>query len=99
MKCRTRVRVVDYYPPDLRDFTQCLDHATYNDRSSQLTAPSSYEDDDAVSSAGRWEWAFYLLVEDPKPVPGLPKVQLPLLVHGQAAEHLLGMDAKECVHT
>jgi len=97
MKTRARVRVVDFYPPDLEDFAQCIDDPTYNDSPSQPDHSSPMDFDDSSQLAGRWEWAFYLMVEDPKSAPGETAVQLPLLVAGKDAECLLSLDASEYV--
>ena len=95
MKCRTRVRVVDYFPSDLENFTHCLDHSSYNDHSSQLDDPSPMDVDDSSLLPSRWEWAFYLLVEDARPNPGEAAITMPLLVAGKDADYLLKIDATE----
>jgi hypothetical protein len=51
--------------------------------------------DDSSLLPSRWEWAFYLLVEDAKPVLGSNHVRMPLLVAGKDAEYLLKIDATE----
>jgi protection-of-telomeres protein 1 len=40
----------------------------------------------------RWEWAFYILVEDAKPAAGEDPTQLPLQIFGQEAIKLLGLE-------
>jgi hypothetical protein len=94
MKCRSRVRVVDFYPPDLQDFAQSLDDPDYNGGDSGYGSSAiSMEGSSLLSS--RWEWAFYLLVEDARPTPGQEQVRIPLLVQGQDAEFLLNLAATE----
>jgi protection of telomeres protein 1 len=81
-KVRTRIRVVDYKPSNLEDFASSLDDASYND-----SMEHSY-----LHDRMKWEWAFYLLVEDAKPPPGEKAIQLPLVVFGDDAVDLLKLD-------
>jgi protection-of-telomeres protein 1 len=86
--------VVDFFPPEMEDFTQCLDDPNYNDVSSSL-GNSTMSMDDSSLFLSRWEWSFYILVEDARPLPGQPPVQMPLLIQGQDAEFLLNLQATE----
>jgi protection-of-telomeres protein 1 len=94
MKTRARIRVIDFYPPNIEDFTQCIDQAAYNDTT--LSPPD--EEMSGVDSSllpTTWEWAFYLLVEDWKAAPGEKPRRMRLLVAGRDAEYLLKLDANE----
>jgi protection-of-telomeres protein 1 len=95
-KTRAQVRVVDFYPPNLADFTQCLDHSSYNDCPSTTDDLTGFDFDDSSLLPTRWEWSFYLLVEDAKPMAG-QKTRMPLLIAGSDAEYLLRRDAVEYV--
>jgi len=94
-KCYAHVRVVDYYPPDLEDFAQSRDNADFN------SVPENEHEDLSISyeeqtPPNRWEWAFFLLVEDAKPISCLQNPpRMKLLVSGQEAQFLLKLDAAE----
>ncbi|EHA24856.1 hypothetical protein ASPNIDRAFT_182791, partial [Aspergillus niger ATCC 1015] len=79
---RTTVRVVDFFPPRLEDFS------VPEDSSGEGT---SQRDPDRFI---RWEWRFCLLVESvPPPPAGQAKEQMRLFVAGPNAEYLLGLTA------
>ncbi|RAL14925.1 telomere-binding alpha subunit central domain protein [Aspergillus homomorphus CBS 101889] len=81
---RSKVRVVDYFPPRLEDFSVPVGPAPANEESDR-------EED---SSFTTWEWRFCLLVESvPPPPPGQPKQQVRLFVSGPDAVYLHGLDA------
>lgn len=82
---RALVRVVDYTPRLLEDFT------TPTQGSSQTSSPFS-----SYSKTQRWSWDFFLLIEDARPSPYLADADLPqmwLHVDHKAAEYLLRLDA------
>ncbi|KAF2398819.1 hypothetical protein EJ06DRAFT_531897 [Trichodelitschia bisporula] len=91
-KFKTSVRAVDFFPPALEDFCQSTQDLRYND-----FQPTTDDDtgDDSFQSLPEWEWAFYLLVEDAKPVPGQTPERMRLLVADRDAEGLLGLDATD----
>ncbi|KAL2357571.1 hypothetical protein BJ546DRAFT_836434 [Cryomyces antarcticus] len=91
MKCRARVRVVDFYPDTLEDFSRSLDDPTYNDTASDDEDPIGL---DSQGPRG-WEWNFFLRVEDAKPPPGTKATQMTLLVVAEDAEFLLKLDATD----
>jgi protection-of-telomeres protein 1 len=93
-RTRAQIRVVDYYPPDLRNFSQSLDQVSYNDCPPASDEISGLEFEDSSLLPTRWEWNFYLLVEDARPSPG-QSVRMPLLVTRDEAVHLLKRDAVE----
>ena len=90
-RCKIRARVVDYFPPDIRDFTCCLDDLEYNDvQKSQSSVDVTL---DLMSSDHRnpWEWAFFLLLEDvegPAPPAGQTRPRLRAVVPHLDAEFL-----------
>lgn len=89
MDCRAHLRVVDFHPPSLEDFTQPI----------RYSRPDDSDDEEPVSSQqSNWKWAFYLLVEDAAtPINATNPQRLPLLVAGDAAEFLLDLDATKYV--
>lgn len=94
VRYRSSVRVVDYFPHNLEDFS-----VLYNRDLALLSDDTDDVSDDSDSDANRWwEWRFCLLVEDGGPnIPPLPPGQtrerMPLFVWGSDAEFLLQMDA------
>jgi hypothetical protein len=96
-KYKTSVRVVDFFPDNIADFAAPR-------RDSDYTCLSDHEEDDEDSDIDltqgqredvRWEWCFYLLVEDAQPqssYTGRPR-QMELLVADTDGEFLLKMDA------
>ncbi|KAK8209865.1 hypothetical protein IWZ01DRAFT_506918 [Phyllosticta capitalensis] len=93
-KFRTQVRVVDFHPPDLRDFSRSLSDPSYNNMpagDTQSTTGGVHTG--LTASPPRWEWAFYLLIEDAtQPQNGKENVRIPLLVADKDAEYLLKLD-------
>jgi protection-of-telomeres protein 1 len=89
---RARVRVVDFFPPKLEDFSHSLDDPLYNDM--DMVEESTVMDLDKPEES-RWEWAFWLLLEDYKKVPGKQSERMKVLVAGPGAEFLLNMEACE----
>ncbi|KAE8555389.1 hypothetical protein EYB25_000084 [Talaromyces marneffei] len=88
VKYRSTVRVVDYFPPNIADFS-----VPYIPEYSSVYS-SDNEDDITPETPGvRWEWRFCLLVEDAQILPGQPREQIKLFVSGSDAEFLLKLDA------
>ena len=83
-KYRARVRVVDFYPPDLRDFIHWKSDCEWNPPTKQ----ADYIRD-------HWEWAFMLLLEDANLQPGSEPVRLRTVITNKAAQYLIKMDAAE----
>ncbi|PYH44006.1 telomere-binding alpha subunit central domain protein [Aspergillus saccharolyticus JOP 1030-1] len=80
---RSKVRVVDFFPPNLEDFAV----AKTRDSSSEAS-------DGEDSNFTTWEWRFCLLVESVPPPPlGQTKQQVRLFVSGAEAVYLLRLDA------
>ena len=84
-KFRARVRVIDFYPPKLEDFSRSLEDPEFNN----CSAPEDWR-----TPPAEWEWAFYLLVEDANQ-EDKKKEQMKLLVAGPEAEYLLRLSASE----
>lgn len=88
---RIRVRVIDFWPSRLEDFSRkVLEHVD-----------GTTQDDSQAYSNGsqkprKWEWAFGLLVEDAeKPPFGQEPAKMSLIVSGMDAEYLLKLNATE----
>ncbi|GBF64456.1 protection of telomeres protein [Trichophyton mentagrophytes] len=93
VRYRSSVRVVDYFPHNLEDFS-----VLYNRDRALLSDDVGDVSDSDPGGRMLWEWRFCLLVEDGGPnVPYLPPGQtrerMPLFVWGSDAVFLLQMDA------
>ncbi|KAF2466077.1 uncharacterized protein BDR25DRAFT_238065 [Lindgomyces ingoldianus] len=82
-KYRTHVRVVDFSPGFLEQFTQSMANPAWNPAVRNGSPGNRMPND-------RWEWAFVLLVEDANVPAGSTPERLRLFVSGQDAEVLLG---------
>jgi protection of telomeres protein 1 len=87
-KYRTRVRVVDFSPEDLTDFSKSITDSAWNNMFENMAFEHRHSED-------RWEWFFPLLVEDAVIPAGTAPVRFPLFVTNDAGQHLLKMDATE----
>jgi protection of telomeres protein 1 len=86
---RTNLRVVDFFPSKIEDFTHRLDDQNYSDVSVR-------PDDSQMQIDGTpYEWMFYLIVEGVEKNPSGERVKMPLLVHGKDAEYLLNLEPTE----
>ena len=103
---RASVRVVDYFPPNLADFAVPCKISEYDVLSDNDSADSDVEvnenrrqwDDGHGSDEEkiRWEWRFYLLLEDAKASPkDGSDTRLRALVVDKDAEMLLKMNAEK----
>ncbi|KAL7962444.1 hypothetical protein V8C34DRAFT_270363 [Trichoderma compactum] len=105
MKYRANVRVVNFMPPDLEDFAQ---PKKVKKKPSEFDMLSDYEESDADadmegeetvdrSTARKWEWRFFLELEDASS-PGEnqkePKT-LWVTVNNPSAQCLLSLDASD----
>lgn len=98
--CRASVRVIDYYPHNLEDFSVRCERFTQENLSA--SGDSAFEYDREPQEAGReeWEWRFYLLVEDGSSteeniLDEKSKKRLRVLVAHHDAEFLLKIDPTE----
>ncbi|KAI9667385.1 MAG: hypothetical protein M1821_000200 [Bathelium mastoideum] len=93
-KYRSQIRVVDFHPHDLKDFTRTPDNLVYNDV--EQSEGKDADPPEEGMETKKWEWAFVLLVEDGKQTRiAYPKAQLKLLVAGSDADYLLKLDATD----
>ena len=93
---RSRVRVVDFFPPSLTDFCVPIRDSEYghlSDHESVSDVDPTQDKMDLDDADVRWEWCFVLLVEDAKPVPGIEPAQMELLVCARDGDFLLRQDA------
>jgi hypothetical protein len=81
--------VVDFFPPKIEDFSHRLADRSYNDAPDDPDG-SDMELDPPLPA---YEWMFYLIVEDCEKNSSGERVRMPLLVHGQDADYLLGFEA------
>ena len=105
MKFRLHVKVVDYWPRQIEDFSRSITDHIYNPMLGSVSenSQSEVESDSRTSiqsspssTARNWEWAFYLLVEDVAIKGTSSSTQpskMPLLVAHDDAVYLLKLDA------
>jgi len=84
---RSRVRVVDFFPPELEMFAHCSSDLAWDKRAKNQDP----------SSRSKWEWGFILLLEDAKIPPNTVSEKLRVVVGNDSAQYLLNMNAQECV--
>lgn len=107
-KYRSRVRVVDFFPPSLEDFTCSRKQTPYdmlsdNEDNGDGSSSSSSNDIAARSVRRIWEWRFALQVEDPGPPETTERQnrkqdsrpRLWVLVDNIEAECLVGLTATD----
>jgi protection-of-telomeres protein 1 len=87
-KHRTRVRVVDFFPPDIKYFAHSMSDPRWYPKAKKHDPGSGRSND-------RWEWSFVLLVEDAHVPPHTVPQQLRVIVGNKEAEGLLKMTASE----
>lgn len=85
---RSRVRVVDVFPPELDQFAHSLNDPnwTKHPRSNATNSTGSKE---------RWEWGFVLLLEDAQAPRDGTSEKLRVVVNNSSAQYLLRMNAQE----
>ncbi|KAF1921424.1 hypothetical protein BDU57DRAFT_49047 [Ampelomyces quisqualis] len=84
---RARVRVVDFFPPEIELFAHASNDPAWDKRAKKKDLNNS-------TTKTRWEWGFILLVEDAKLPPDTVSEKLRLMVGNDGAQYLLGMDAQ-----
>jgi len=93
-KRRLALQAIDYYPEVLEDFARRVDTAEPPSTDPSLDIEMSDSED-----SSRWEWDFFLLLEEHKTKRKTGnKVQLPCIwvhVPNNAAQYLLKVDAQE----
>lgn len=91
--------MIDFFPPQLEDFSHSFVDDTYNLLSStDDTGIERHEADEnqlSHPSPSNWEWAFFLLLEDAcqTSAPSVAATRLPVLVSHDDAIYLLKLDA------
>lgn len=82
-KHRARVRVVDFFPPEIEMFAH------------QTTDPTWVKHPKKQDGNGRWEWGFALLLEDAEVPPNTVSEKLCVVIGNDAGQGLLKMNATE----
>ncbi|KAJ6438603.1 F-box domain protein [Purpureocillium lavendulum] len=107
---RTNVRVVNFAPSDLRDFSHPRKADSPYDCLSDNSGDDSEGDSDTDMEAANkntidnftavkhWEWKFALELEDAAVPPGQPKRRVWVAVDNQAAQCLVNLDASNLKH-
>lgn len=91
-KCK--VRVIDYFPDSIADFA-----APVQPSNGWLSDDDSDDSDSHVAGTPegghdvKWEWRFFLLVEDARPPGSKEQAQMELLIADTDGEYLLNMEA------
>lgn len=94
MKYRARVRVVDFWPDKLENFSQSLDSRAYNNCPDEPDSQDMMIDESPQPRG--WEWFFYIWVMDATQPPGTrDPLCLKLLVAQDDAVFLLKENATE----
>ncbi|KPM36998.1 hypothetical protein AK830_g9569 [Neonectria ditissima] len=99
---RANVRVVNFMPPNLKDFS-------FAKKSSEYDILSDNDDADGASDSEQdmmadfttirnWEWRFYLELEDAAVLKGQQKNRVWVAVDNQAAQCLMNLDASNLRH-
>lgn len=102
---RTYMRVVDYYPRDLKRFARKMKTTKSMERRLLGEAPESYEecesdsDDDYSNYTYEWHWCFYLKLQDATPrdeaAASQPRQAIWAGVDNLAAQCLVDLDASD----
>lgn len=93
--------MIDFFPPRLEEFAvshRVTEYEALSDDSgsgSERSVDCSGSDDEPGSNGRKWEWRFYLLLEDAgRTIQGEAKARIKVLVADKDAEFLLKMDAE-----
>ncbi|PHH88820.1 hypothetical protein CDD83_7001 [Cordyceps sp. RAO-2017] len=99
---RACVRVVDFLPPRLEEFSRLRKSSEYDclsddEPDSEPESESGSDQDQTPRSADQrcWEWHFFLKLEDAAVRDWQPKKRIWVLVDNQAAQCLLDQDASD----
>jgi protection of telomeres protein 1 len=89
---RTHVRVTDFAPADLRDFTFAKKLSEFDALSDNEDSDYASDSDRAISESGSrtWEWRFFLELED---AHDEEKERIWVVVDNESAQCLIGLDA------
>lgn len=92
---RTRLRVVDHYPLQLKHFTK-ITSAPVDSQASISTSSDEYPQPSKHGSPPvRFAWHFFLLVEDADAPAGTTPIRFPLTIDTARAQCLLKMEPIE----
>ncbi|KAG6033936.1 hypothetical protein E4U41_006770 [Claviceps citrina] len=99
---RTFVRVIDFMPTQLEDFARArrvsTEYAALSDNgASDWDSDAASESDDTTTVMKKWEWRFYLRLQEANAPPedAEPKKSLWAVVDNQSAQMLLNLDASD----
>lgn len=89
---RAHVRVTDFAPADLRDFTFAKKASEFDALSDNEESDYASDSDGSLSESDRrtWEWRFFLELED---AHDEEKERIWVVVDNQSAQCLIGLDA------
>ncbi|OCT44951.1 hypothetical protein CLCR_05605 [Cladophialophora carrionii] len=95
---KSKVRVVDFFPDNIADFAAPRKVSQYDELDDHKSSDDDSDLDLTQEESGdeiKWEWRFFLLVEDSKPQPGCQgrPTQMQLLVADDDGDCLFNMDA------
>lgn len=99
INCRSTVRIVDFFPPEIADFAvPRARHSEFDVLSEhEANESSDPQSQDQKDEDRRWEWRFALVLEDAKGSRSEKKARLRAYVADQDAVFLLKLDAEEYV--
>ena len=92
-KYKAQVRVVDFFPDNLANFAAPYRNSEYDVLSDQEDAESDVDMTQLDGPDVKWEWRFFLIVEDASQTAGQPPAQMELLVSDEEGDYLLDMEA------
>ena len=87
-KHRARVRVVDFFPPEVELFAHSVSDLEWNRRPKKQSSNNN-------GTKERWEWGFVLLLEDANIRPDVVSEKLRVVVGNDVAQGLLNQNALE----
>ncbi|EXJ55718.1 hypothetical protein A1O7_08647 [Cladophialophora yegresii CBS 114405] len=95
---KSKVRVVDFFPDNIADFAAPRKVSQYDELDDHKSSDEESDLDLTQEGDGdeiKWEWRFFLLVEDARPQPGCQgrPTQMQLLVADDDGDCLFNMDA------
>ncbi|KAH7377799.1 hypothetical protein BKA66DRAFT_495872 [Pyrenochaeta sp. MPI-SDFR-AT-0127] len=86
VKHRSRVRVVDVFPPEVKFFAHLTSDPKWNQRAKK-------QDQNSNQTKARWEWGFVLLLEDANLPPNTVSEKLRVVVGNDVGQGLLDQNA------
>ncbi|KAJ4356652.1 uncharacterized protein N0V89_004688 [Didymosphaeria variabile] len=89
---RTRLRVVDHYPLQLKNFTRITNAPVNSQASISISSDEYSQPSKHGPTPVRFAWHFFLLVEDADAPAGTTPVRFPLTIDTARAQCLLNME-------